>query len=280
MAQARFSPTPAPAVEVSIALVESEPEARQAVRVLSRIWPRSGGQEPLPSELAWVFAHTGNYVALVRHGQEVIGAAIGFLGRDAAGTHLHSHIAGVLPSAQGSSIGYALKQHQRSWALANGIDRITWTFDPLIARNAYFNVVKLGAEITGYYVNFYGAMDDGINKGDETDRCLVTWRLASPPAEAAARSEFAPADTEAFRLAGAADVLTRGPDGPVVTPAATDVRLQQLPPDIVRLRRDDPVLARSWRLALREVLVAAFADGLEVVGVSRDSWYVVARPHH
>ncbi len=263
---------------VTVTLVDSEPEAREAVGVLAQVWPRADGNEPLPSEVVWVLAHSGNYVALARHGRDVIGAGIGFLGRDATGLHLHSHITGVLPRWQGSSIGYALKQHQRSWALANGLDRITWTFDPLVARNAYFNVVKLGAQITRYYVDFYGPMDDGINNGDETDRCLVTWRLSSPAAESAARGVFAPADTRGFRLAGAADVLTSRPGGPLVTPAKTDVRLQQLPQDIVQLRRDEPALARSWRLALREALVAAFADGLEVVGVSRDSWYVVARP--
>lgn len=279
-AQGHHPAAVAPGVEapVTITLVDSEPEAREAVGVLARVWPRADGNEPLPSEVVWVLAHSGNYVAVARHGQDVIGASIGFLGRDTAGLHLHSHITGVIPQRQGSSVGYALKQHQRSWALTNGLDRITWTFDPLVARNAYFNVVKLGAQITRYYVDFYGPMDDGINHGDETDRCLVTWRLASPTAESAARGVFAPAETRGFRLAGAADVLICGPDGPLVTPAKTDVRLQQLPSDIVRLRRDEPTLARSWRLGLREALVAAFADGLEVVGVSRDSWYVVARP--
>lgn len=174
---------------------------------------------------------------LARHGREVIAAAVGFLGRDEAGLHLHSHIAGVVPAWQ----------------------------------------VKRGAQITRYYVDFHGEMQDEINGGDETDRCLVTWRLVSAEAEAAARGEFAPTDVDSCRRAGAADVLTIGPAGPVVAAAGTDVRLQQIPRDIVQLRRQNPALARSWRLALRQVLVAAFADGLEVVGVSRDSWYVVAR---
>ena len=270
---------PARASELTISLVHSEPEAREVVQTLAQIWPRQDGKEPLPSELAWVFAHSGNYVALARADGEPVGAAIGFRGEDEDGTHLHSHIAGVLPQWQGSSVGYALKQHQRTWAMQGGIDRITWTFDPLVARNAYFNVVKLGAHLTRYYVDFYGPMDDGINDGDETDRCLATWRLSGPAALAAADGTFAPADATAHRAAGGDDVLSIGTDGaPLLIPSTAPVRLLQLPRDIVEIRRDDAALAREWRLALRQALVAAFSDGLEVVGVSRDSCYVVAQP--
>jgi predicted GNAT superfamily acetyltransferase len=257
---------PAADAGVSVALVHSEAEARDAVRALAAVWARDDGKEPLPPELAWVFAHSGNYVSVARIDGQVIGAAIGFRGSDDEGPLLHSHIAGVVPNRQGSSVGYALKQHQRSWALAEGLDRITWTFDPLVARNAYFNVVKLGARLTSYYVDFYGPMDDGINTGDETDRCLATWRLTDPAAVSAAAGEFAPADAAVFRAAGAAEVLR------------SDIRLLRVPDDVVALRRIRPELAREWRLALREALTAAFADGLEVVGVSRDSTYVLARP--
>jgi predicted GNAT superfamily acetyltransferase len=268
----------APPPGVSIEPVETEADAREAVHVLAEVWPRAGGKVPLPSELAWVFAHSGNYVAIARTDGLAIGAAIGFRGADEAGGHLHSHIAGVLPRWQGSSVGFGLKQHQRAWALRHGIDRIVWTFDPLVVRNAYFNVVKLGAELTRYYVDFYGPMDDGINSGDETDRCVVTWRLSSPRARAAAERRFAPADGEELRRAGAVETL--GPDGsgaPAPRHTAHDVRLLRVPADIVSMRHQQPALARAWRLALREALVAAFADGLEVVGVTRDSTYVVAR---
>jgi predicted GNAT superfamily acetyltransferase len=263
---------------VTVELVHSERDARAAVDALALTWPRADGVAPLPPELAWVFAHSGNYVAVARDAGEVVGAAIGFRGYDDAGPLLHSHIAGVVPGRQGGGIGYLLKQHQRRWALAEGLDRVTWTFDPLVARNAYFNVVKLGAQLTHYYVDFYGPMDDGINTGDETDRCLVTWRLDAPRAQTAAGGVFAPADEAAWREAGAVDVLCADAGGsPMVTAADAERRLISVPPDAVALRQRDPELARKWRLALREVLVAAFADGLEVVGVSRSSCYAVAR---
>jgi len=261
---------------IAIRLVETETQARAAVGVLAAVWPRDGGHEPLPPELAWVFAHSGNYVAIAYDGHHPIAAAIGFRGEDAQGPHLHSHIAGVLPHWQGSSVGYLLKQHQRGWALERGLERITWTFDPLVARNAYFNVVKLGARLTKYYVDFYGPMDDGINLGDETDRCLVTWRLSDPAAVAAAAGEFAIVDIDRERDAGAAEVLRINASAPVQHASSAPVRLLQVPHDIVELRHCHPSVARDWRLAMRDVLTAAFADGLEVVGVTRDSWYVVA----
>lgn len=280
----RSTPTgstgPLPA-DVRVAAVRSEAEAREVVRVLAAVWaaPDTDGKEPLPPELAWVLAHSGNYVAVAWRGDEAAGAAIGFRGSDEEGDLLHSHIVGVSTAHQGANIGYTLKQHQRRWALDRGLPRVTWTFDPLVGRNAYFNVVKLGARLTRYYVDFYGPMSDGINNGDETDRCLVTWRLDGAAARAAAAGQFAPADPAAYRAAGAAEVLVRTADGtPSLRPSGADVRLLQVPDDIVGLRRRDPAAARAWRLALREALASAFADGLEVLGVSRDCWYVLARP--
>src|SRR5256885_4691523 len=195
------------AAPVTVELVRSEKDARAAVAARARVWARQDGAEPLPSELAWAFAHSGNYVSVACSRGEVVGAAIAFRGRDESGDVLHSHIAGVLPGSQGLGVGYRLKQHQRSWALAEGLDRVVWTFDPLVGRNGYFNVVKLGAQLTRYYVDFYGPMDDGINNGDETDRCLVTWRLTSPEAVAAAARRLMPADVGAARAAGARQAL-------------------------------------------------------------------------
>src|SRR4051794_2196679 len=235
-------------VPVRVDLVGSEQDARAAVAVLARVWPREDGAEPLPPELAWAFAHSGNYVALARRAEDVVGAAIGFRGHDAAGDLLHSHIAGVLPGCQGLGVGYRLKQHQRSWALAEGVDRVTWTFDPLVAPNGYFNVVKLGAQLTHYYVDFYGPMDDGINTGDETDRCLVTWRVGSARANAAACGTFLTADIESVRARGAVEVLRRDSSGrPQGGLDAGDVLLGELPTHVVDPRGGDPMLVGAWR---------------------------------
>lgn len=268
-----------PAAPVEIELVHTEQDARAAVGVLAEVWPRADGKEPLPPELAWVFAHSGNYVAVARLDGVPVGAAIGFRGADHAGPLLHSHITGVLPRCQGAHVGYALKQHQRRWALGNGLDRVTWTFDPLVARNAYFNVMKLGARITSYFIDFYGPMDDGINVGDETDRCLAEWNLEGAAAVAAAAGESLALDVDTLAADGEHVVLHPDANGePVERPAGGDVRLVRLPPDVVSLRHHEPALARAWRLALRAALVDAFGAGLAVVGVTRDATYLLSRP--
>src|SRR3712207_7442617 len=71
------------------------------------------------------------------------------------------------------------KLHQRAWAIARGVHEVAWTFDPLVARNAWFNLTKLGARATEYLPNFYGPMDDGINGADESDRDRKSTRLNS-----------------------------------------------------------------------------------------------------
>ena len=252
---------------VRLELVTEEATAREMTATLGRVWNQPPGSDPLPPELAWAMAHAGNYVALARDAAgEVVAGAVGFRGADEQGAFLHSHIVGVLGSHQGSGVGLAVKQHQRAWALAAGLDRMTWTFDPLVARNAYFNVMKLGARISRYYVDFYGAMGDGINAGDESDRCLVTWWLAAPvPA-----GPVDPSD--------AVEVLSVGPDQrPVILdhPEKTRLWLASLPPDAVAVRRDNPGIALQWRLALRQVLGGALGDSRPVLAVTRTAGYLI-----
>ncbi|MGH3276941.1 MAG: GNAT family N-acetyltransferase, partial [Streptosporangiaceae bacterium] len=166
-------------------------EHHAAEQVLSRVWSTPLHQAPLPVHVTRTVSAIGGYVAAAYDsGGELLGAAAGFLTGDTAElgpAHLHSHIAGVSPAARGRHVGFALKLHQRAWALARGIDRITWTFDPLVARNAYFNLTKLGARATRYLPDFYGDMADGINAGQGSDRLLADWELASAVVAAAIR---------------------------------------------------------------------------------------------
>lgn len=256
-----------------VELVDRESAARAACRVLAAVWAPA---EPMPAELVWALAHTGNYVATARIDGEVVGAAVAFRAVDGHGEYLHSHITGVLPGCQGREVGFRLKQHQRGWALQCGLERVTWTFDPLVARNAYFNVMKLGAQVTGYHPNFYGRMSDGVNDGDESDRAVATWWLRHPRVLAAAQRDVPGVDVPDLQSAGAAWVLEADSAGwPVTARSDAPLRLVHVPTDIVTLRRHQPSQALAWRAALRDVLADAFADQLSVVAVSRDARYVL-----
>src|SRR6266542_3171738 len=107
-------------------------------------------------------ADSDNYVAGAMRDRRMVGASVGFLHPAGGVFGLHSHITGVRAAARGRGAGFALKQHQRAWALARDLPVVTWTFDPLVRRNAFLNLVKLGAEVVEYLPDFYGPMGDGI----------------------------------------------------------------------------------------------------------------------
>ncbi len=186
----------------------------------------------------------------------------------------------VSSSAQrGGNVGFALKQHQRAWTLEHGLTRVTWTFDPLVRRNAYFNLVKLGATAVAFHSDFYGTMQDAVNAGDLSDRILIEWSLDSARAIEASRGGAQPVDLAALEGQPTAVRLSVGVGHePEVGTDRAAIELVQIPDDIVALRDADPSLARRWRLALRETLGAALSEGYRADGISRDGWYVVRAP--
>jgi predicted GNAT superfamily acetyltransferase len=189
---------------------------------------------------------------------------------------MHSHILGVLGGRDAHGVGFGLKQHQRRWCLARDVKVMEWTTDPLVRRNAYFNLTKLGAHAPEYLVNVYGEMTDEINAGEESDRLLIRWKLDSESVEAAAGGQTPQPDVEKLLGEGAAEVLSVGDSGePKVTIASARVLLCQVPADIVALRRSDPTLARAWRMTLRNTFTEALAAGYEVSGATRSGWYVL-----
>jgi predicted GNAT superfamily acetyltransferase len=207
----------------------------------------------------------------------LVGACVGFFGAPVDGA-LHSHIAGVSTAARGRSVGFALKLHQRAWSLLRGVSVVAWTFDPLVRRNAYFNVVKLSATPAEYLPNFYGYMHDAINGGDDSDRLLVRWKLDSAPVIAACSGSITGADADRERDNGAVVALGIDADGmPESGTSDAAALLVAVPPDIETLRTRDPDAAKQWRVAMRESLGVLLNDGARVTGFDRAGWYVLRR---
>lgn len=225
-------------------------EQAEAIRLLSEIWKRSPENPPVPPELLRAMSKAGNYIAGAFIGDELIGVAIAFHANPERHA-LHSHIAGISSAHAGRSVGFALKQHQRAWALSRGIDTIEWTFDPLVARNAYFNLTKLGAEPAEYLANFYGEIADGVNTDDETDRLLVSWRLRSK---------------EAIACASGSPVAVRREPGDAAV---------AVPADIERVRREDMAAAQLWRRRVRDQLTELLDAGGRIIGFDRAEGYLV-----
>ena len=240
--------------------------------VFARVWG-SRGHAFVPIELTQAMRFAGNYVVGAFDGDRMIGGSVGFFGEHGGRRHLHSHITGVLPDLQVRSLGYAIKVHQRAWALEAGLDEVIWTFDPLIRRNAYFNLAKLGAEVVGYETKFYGeALNDDINRGDESDRAVVRWAIASDAVGARLAGER-PQDGDPGDAAVILDQHMTIAD----RPRAYVALRAWVPPDIVAIRRSDAAEALAWRRALWATMGAAIADGYVAVAMTRDGWYRLER---
>jgi predicted GNAT superfamily acetyltransferase len=233
-----------PATGIEIRVVDDAGEQRRVHDLFDLVWGTR--TSVVGMELIRAIGHAGGYVAAAYGDDQVIGGSLGFLGRHLGAPSLHSHVTGILPGVRHTGLGRAMKLHQRAWAAANGLPWITWTFDPLVRRNAWFNLGVLGAEVHEYLVDFYGPIADAINAGDETDRLLVAWAVG----------DGAPIDTPPADPTGTSAVPT--------------------PDDIVVLRRTDPVAAEAWRERVRRQLGGALADGARVRGFTRDGDYLVA----
>jgi len=261
-----------------ISELEDLDDLRALERLFAEIWERPD-DPPIGSDVLMALVHSGNYVAGAHRDGRLVGGLVGWLGGPPREhLHLHSHILGVVNESQSRGLGFDLKQHQRRWCLERGVNVIEWTFDPLVRRNAYFNFNRLGAEASAYLVNLYGAMPDGLNAGEESDRIVISWRLDSRQAEEAAAGR--PHDPAADDLqSGKIDsVLSLGVGGePVRGSSGARVIVCQVPEDIVAMRRSDPSLAHAWRIAMRSSLSWAFDAGYAVTGVTRTGWYVLER---
>lgn len=245
--------------------------------LIDETWPSDEGTQ-VTSNLMQALVHSGAYVSGAFVGDRIVGAAFAFPGRAGNGdVHLHSHMAAVLGGMRDRHIGTALKWHQRAWALGVGYETITWTFDPLVRRNAHLNLLKLGVYASEYFANFYGEMRDALNVGEASDRILARWELLS---ERTLKAAAAPKGLDPDLVPkGAAIALTCENDEPVMHLDAleADVIVAATPMDIIAIRLSDPALASRWREAIRTVLAPSFTGGCEITGFTGDGSYLIER---
>jgi predicted GNAT superfamily acetyltransferase len=155
----------------------------------------------------------------------------------------------VLPNSRDLGVGALMKRHQFSWALERKIPFISWTFDPLVRRNARFNISKLGVEISAYFQDFYGPMTDLVNAGDASDRLMVKWQV----------SDGAPQSSNNF---------LEIPKGGLNI---------AIPEDIVALRAKSTEEAMAERLRVRGEFLTAFDKGYKVIGFSNANGYILSK---
>ena len=197
-----------------------------------------------------------------------------------------SHMAGVLPEHRGG-LGYRLKLEQRARALAQGIDLIEWTFDPMQTMNAHFNFTKLGGVADEYAANFYGESTSALHRGTPTDRLVLSWHITAP--HVVRRLEQSPELRMRAQEVGEAPVVnTTVMDGKWRMVKVIDLTVKarrlwiEIPAGFTEMQQEAPERALQWRLHVRQMFQEYFAKGYRAVDfvLQRDAGfgrYLLAR---
>lgn len=268
--------------KILLRLIANHDEYAECERLQQRIW---GDQDivriPL---LAMVTAQeNGGLVAgAFTTDGDLVGFVYSFLGRTPDGELKQcSVVAAIAPEYQNAGLGYQLKLYQAQLAAQHGIELITWTFDPLSARNAGFNLNKLGARGVAYLTNAYG-VGHGLNAGLETDRLLVSWRIdrramdGKPVAGVPRQGPGRHVNTVRRSVNG---LLVPGLHG---LGASDEILLVTVPANIYAVSRENREVANDWRAVSRDIFTHYLDAGYQAARILRgelpdESIYVLER---
>lgn len=237
------------APSVSIRKLTTHGELNACVAMQRRIWGKE--YDVVPASLIKVVTRVGGLAAGAFDDGTFLGFVLGITGVERGKVVHWSHMLAVVPEAQNHGIGHALKDYQRSYAREIGARSIYWTFDPLVARNAHFNLNVLGVRVTEYVTDMYGESSSPLHRGIGTDRFIVSWPLEDD-ALAARRQE----------ISRAHDRVSAGADG-------GDVIRMEVPHDIALLQSSDMAAALGWRTKTRATIQDALARGFTIQGFRR-----------
>jgi predicted GNAT superfamily acetyltransferase len=260
---------------VHIRALESLEDCDGCVNLQRDVWG-FGENDIVPASLLHIVAYVGGIAAgAYDDNGMLLGFVFGISGIHDGELAHWSHMLGVRESARNLGVGRKLKEHQRAELARMKVARIFWTFDPLMAKNAYFNLNRLGAKVMEYVPNMYGITHSPLHFGLPTDRLVVCVTTVEPlaPLRAMPLDENAQVMT-AFPRAGDRTLNSEG-DRPAVL-------LLEMPANIQDDIDSAPAVASKWRLSLRENFQWALLNGYSAQGVHRTatdgrSFYVMER---
>lgn len=255
-------------MNLSIRPLSAIAEFRACEAMQRQVWAMADDLEVVPLHLLVTVQRNGGLLLGAFDGDELVGFVFGFPSVSSKGKLGHcSHMMAVAPSYQGRGAGYQLKIAQRESVLGQGIDLVTWTYDPLESRNAHLNIHKLGAVCRTYIRDYYGPLADGLNAGLPSDRFDVEWWIAGERVGQHLTGDSGkPIASQIVQV----NATTRTSEGYLVPGAislkanARTIRVE-IPADYQALKTADPALAFEWRLAVRRISEAYFAAGYAVV---------------
>ena len=269
--------------------VLENPEEMSAIEQLQRLVWACPDIEIVPKDMLLAVVHNGGLAIGAFVGDELVGVCFGFPAfyttPDGPRLKHHSHLLAVNPDWRSKGIGFSLKRAQWQMVRKQGLDRITWTFDPLLSRNAHLNIARLGAVCNTYLPSAYGEMRDGLNAGLPSDRFQVDWWLRTQRVERRLSRRSRPTLTfDQYRLAEAALLEAQSGHGSAARPLEVvpqfvgTLLLVEIPSDFLAMKSADLPLARDWRFYTREVFENAFSAGYLVTDFVHDkrrSFYVL-----
>lgn len=258
--------------------IELIAEMREVESLQKEVWG-CDDRDIVPLTILVATREVGAILVGAFDGSSLIGFAYSFVGREYERMVHHSHMLAVRATYRNFNLGYRLKLAQRDRALAQGINRMTWTFDPLQCLNAYFNFAKLGVVADAYKINFYGEATSSFlhQIGIGTDRLWVTWLLDSGRVlerlQAKGQSRTSSPDRATIAClvqVGPNNVPQRGQASEITD--HNDISIE-IPADINALQRESPELAMRWREATRWAFSEAISSNYQIddfCGASRN----------
>jgi len=256
-----------------IRLLEKVEEMRAIEKLNDDIW-RGGAADIVPVHMLTAFIHNGGLALGAFEDNEMIGFAFGFPGiiQTPQGIQVKhcSHQMGVHPDHRGKNIGFALKRAQWQMTRQQGLDLMTWTYDPLLSRNAYLNIARLGVVCNTYRRNEYGNMVDELNAGLASDRFQVDWWLNTRRvSQHLDKENRAVLGLQNYQEAEAQILYTPERDSNLglllapkrYSPPNSKLLLLQIPSNYQTLREIDISLAQDWRFFTREAFEESFNAG-------------------
>jgi predicted GNAT superfamily acetyltransferase len=249
---------------VHIRPVTSLAEFRACVALQAEVWG-SAYTDAVPASLMQVATKHAGAVVLgaFTNTDELVGFLFGLTGVDGTEIVHWSHMLGVRDAARNHGTGRMLKEAQRDLLARRGVRRISWTFDPLVSKNAWLNLNRLGARVVAYVPDLYGTSTSPLHHGIATDRLIVTIDTrAEPPAADA----FEPSPV---RLPVLTPEMQHG-DVAVDSSAAPPALWIEIPTDLRRVLEHTPTAAVRWRESVRAHFQWALGAGYEVMGIQRD----------
>lgn len=275
-------------------------EEMAPVEALQRTYWGDEGEALVPVHMLFSLAAHGGHVLAATDGDAIAGVVMGMLGADnlhsdrpaAENLYVYSKRMIVSRDYRNQGLGARLKFAQREFALAQGVHKIVWTFDPMLSPNAHLNVHKLGGMSRSYREDYYGTAMAGLAPDGTSDRLYLEWMLDDAGVVARANGSWQPLTVRDYLDGGALIINPAGPMGDFVSPGPVldvdgETVLVQIPTRYAAMLKDQPELAQRWRAHSRDTLGEWMRRGYVVrdfVSITAETghrfgFYVLQRDH-